>query len=87
MPKIILIGLLLLPAIEPARASDVFPITVPVECQELAQREGVPIVISNRYEATKAGVKLARLREADPMVRECREAVARTRLRTTQASK
>ena len=59
---------------------------VPGGCYELAQREGVPVVISNRYEAVKAKVKLARLRDGDPMVHDCREAVNRTRQSITQAS-
>ena len=37
-----------------------FPIWVFQECVELAQREGVPVVIENRYQATKARLKLAR---------------------------
>ena len=38
-----------------------FPITIPQECFELAQREGVPTVIENRIQATKAKLKLARV--------------------------
>jgi hypothetical protein len=56
-----------------------FPVSVPMECMELAQREGVPTVISNRYEAAKAKLKLARLNGRDPMVHQCREAVQRAR--------
>jgi hypothetical protein len=56
-----------------------FPVTVPQECVELAQREGVSVVINSKYEATKAKLKLARLRDRDPMVHECRAAVERAR--------
>jgi hypothetical protein len=63
----------------PAMAKVTFPVTVPTECVELAQREGVPVVINSRYEATKAKIKLARLSGRDPMVHECRAAVERAR--------
>ena len=66
-------------AAAPAMAKVTFPVNVPQECVELAQREGVPVVITTRYEATKAKLKLARLRDRDPMVHECREAVERAR--------
>jgi bifunctional DNase/RNase len=56
-----------------------FPINIPSECVELAQREGVPIVISNKYQFAKAKIHLARLKDRDPMVRGCREAVDRAR--------
>ena len=86
MAKRPFILLVLILAAGPAVAKDFYPIVVPGECYELAQREGVPVVISNRYEALKAKVKLARLRESDPMVRVCREAVNRARQTVTQAS-
>ena len=54
-----------------------FPISIPQECFELAQREGVPILIENKYQASKAKIKLARLNGSDPLVRECRGAVRR----------
>ena len=86
MAKRTFILLVLILAAGPAVAKDFYPIAVPSECYELAQREGVPVVISNRYEALKARVKLARLRESDPMVHVCREAVSRARQTATQAS-
>ena len=55
-----------------------YPVTVPQECFELAQREGVPTVIQNEKEGRRAQVKLAQMRD-NPMVRECRAAVARAR--------
>jgi hypothetical protein len=86
MAKLIVISLLSILAAGPARAMDLYPISVPGECYELAQREGVPVVISNRYEAAKAKVKLARLRDTDPMVHDCRQAVNRSRQSIIQAS-
>lgn len=62
----------------PAMAADVaYPLTIPQECFELAQRDGVDTVMSDRYQAAKAKYKLARLSGRDPMVQECREAVKR----------
>ena len=52
-----------------------FPVSIPQECFELAQREGVPTVMENRYQATEAKIRLYRLNGRDPLVRECREAV------------
>ena len=86
MAKTVLISLLAVLAVGPAGARDLYPIAVPWECYELAQREGVPVVIFNRYEAAKAKIKLDRLHDADPNVRECREAVNRARQTITQAS-
>jgi hypothetical protein len=86
MAKPVVISLLAVLATAPAVAKDLYPISVPGECYELAQREGVPAVISNRYEAAKAKVKLARLRDTDPMVHECRQAVNRARQSIIQAS-
>lgn len=74
-----------------AAAEVVYPVSVPSECVELANREGVPTVIENRYQALKAKVKLYRLSTRDPMVRECRQAVDRMRAmmqeQTASASK
>ena len=69
---------LLLVAVTPVMAEETtFPVSIPQECVELAQREGVPVVIENRYQATKAKLKLARLSGRDPLVRQCRAAVER----------
>ena len=54
-----------------------FPVSIPQECVELAQREHVPILITDRYEATKAKIKLYRLSNSDPMVLGCKQAVGR----------
>jgi len=61
----------------PAFAEVTFPISIPQECFELAQREGVPTMIQNKYQATKAKVKLASMSGKDPLVRDCRAAVKR----------
>ncbi len=60
-----------------AAAEIVYPVSVPQECVELAHREGVPTVIENRYQAAKARLKLYRLSNRDPLVRECKQAVER----------
>ena len=62
-----------------AEVTVTFPISIPQECVELAQRHGVPIIITSRYQAAKAKIKLGRLKDSDPMVHECREAVERAR--------
>ena len=64
----------------PAMAESIFPISIPSECVELAQREGVPVMINNKYEAAKAKLKLARLSSRDPLVAQCRVAVERARV-------
>jgi hypothetical protein len=64
----------------PAIAESIFPVSIPSECVELAQREGVPVVINNKYEAAKAKFKLARLSGRDPVVAQCRAAVERARI-------
>ena len=64
-----------------------FPITIPQECFELAQREGVPTVLQNRIQATRAKLKLASLKNSDHLVRECRAAVHRTQEAMAAAKK
>ena len=61
----------------PAAAEVVFPVSIPQECVELATREGVPVVIQNKYQAAKAKLKLYRLSNRDPLVRDCKQAVDR----------
>jgi hypothetical protein len=69
-----------------AAESAKFPITIPQECFELAQREGVPTVIENRMQATKAKLKLAQMKNSDHLVRECRAAVHRAQEAAAQAA-
>lgn len=54
-----------------------YPISIPQECVQLAQREGQPLVIESRVQALRARYKLARLSGKDPLVIQCRAAVAR----------
>jgi hypothetical protein len=54
-----------------------YPVSIPLECAQLAEREHVPAVITNRYQALKAHYKLARLNKADLLVVQCKEAVER----------
>jgi hypothetical protein len=63
-----------------------FPVTIPQECFELAQREGVPTVIENRMQATRARLKLAAMKNSDHLVRECRAAVHRAQEAVAQAA-
>ena len=69
-----------------AAGSIQFPITIPQECFELAQREGVPTVIENRMQATRAKLKLAQMRNSDHLVRECRAAVHRAQQAAAHAT-
>ena len=62
-----------------------FPVTIPQECFELAQREGVPTVIENKMQATKAKLKLAQMKNSDHLVRECRAAVHRAQQAAARA--
>jgi hypothetical protein len=64
-----------------------FPMTIPQECFELAQREGVPTVLENKVQATKAKLKLASMRNSDHLVRECRAAVHRAQEAMNAAKK
>lgn len=59
-----------------------FPVSVPLECAQLAEREHVPLV-ENRVQAPKAKYKLARLNDAEPLVARCKQAVARVRAGTS----
>jgi hypothetical protein len=68
----------LLLSVCPALAEPVinYPVPIPSECFQLAERERVPTLIENRYQALKAKYKLARLNRSDPLVAQCKEAVA-----------
>ena len=68
-----------------AEVTVTFPISIPQECVTLAQREGVPIVIENKYQAAKARLKLARPSGKDPLVVECRAAVERAKAQAAAA--
>ena len=62
-----------------------YPISIPQECVELAQREGQPLVIESRVQAVRARYKLARLSGKDPLVIQCRAAVERYRAQAKAA--
>ena len=70
-----------------AEVAVTFPVSIPQECVVLAQREGVPAVIANKYQAAKARLKLARLSGKDPLVVECRAAVERAKASAAAARK
>ena len=42
----------------------------------LAQREGYPTLIVNRWEGVKARAKLAQMKNSDPLVHQCKNAVS-----------
>jgi len=54
-----------------------YPVPIPGECTLLAEREHVPTMIENRYQALRAEYKLYHLNKSDPLVAQCRKAVAR----------
>jgi hypothetical protein len=53
-----------------------YPATIPPGCMALAQREGYPTLIESRWEGVKARAKLARMKNSDPLVHQCKDAVA-----------
>lgn len=73
-----MLGVVALAICEPLAAKPItYPISVPMECMQLAEREHFPTVIENRYQALKAQYRLHHLNKADPMVAQCQDAVAR----------
>jgi hypothetical protein len=70
----------------PAMAEVAYPVSIPQECVVLANREGVPTVIENKYQAAKAKLKLYRLSNRDPLVRDCRQAVDRMKAAMNSAA-
>ena len=80
--RFLIAGLIL--GVSPALAQQTisFPISVPPECTELAQRENVPTLIENKYQAALARIKLARLSGAEPIVAQCKQAVERLKAAT-----
>lgn len=42
----------------------------------LAQREGYPTLIVNRWQGVKARAKLVRMKNSDPLVRQCKDAIS-----------
>jgi hypothetical protein len=80
--RFLIAGLIL--GVSPALAQQTssFPVSVPPECTELAQRENVPTLIENKYQAALARIKLARLSGAEPIVAQCKQAVERLKAAT-----
>ncbi len=53
------------------RAAEIqYPVAIPNECVELAQREGYPLVIENKMQSIRSRLKLASLSRRDPLVRQ-----------------
>lgn len=79
IPMRILIAAFMLSLSQPLAAEPaiVYPVSIPQECVQLAEREHVSVLIANRYQALKAEYKLSRLSRADPMVAQCKDAVER----------
>ena len=48
---------------------------VPGECTELASREGFPTDVLTKTQAAQARVRMARLSDRDPLVKQCRGAI------------
>ena len=48
---------------------------VPGECTELAAREGFPTDVLTKTQAAMARVRMARLSDRDPLVKQCRGAI------------
>jgi hypothetical protein len=53
-----------------------YPVAIPEGCMALAQREGYPTLIGNRWEGVKARAKLARMKNSDTLVHQCKDAVS-----------
>lgn len=78
-PMRIIIGTVIVSLATPAAAKVTYPASIPPECSQLAEREHVPNITANRYQALKAEYKLAHLNKADPMVAQCKDAVERAK--------
>jgi len=71
------LGILLLTAIACSAGEVIhYPVAIPGGCVALAQREGSPTLIENRWEGVKARAKLARMKNSDPLVLQCKDAVS-----------
>jgi hypothetical protein len=53
-----------------------YPVAIPDGCFALAEREGYSTMIASRWEGIKARAKLARMKNSDQLVRQCKDAVA-----------
>jgi len=73
----------LLLAANPALAQ----LQVPGECAELAAREGFPTDVLTKAQAASARVRLARLSDNDPLVKQCRGAIRRAQVMMKELEK
>ena len=48
---------------------------VPVECTELAAREGFPTTTLTKFQVARARARMALLSDRDPLVKQCRGAI------------
>ena len=68
----------LIPFVTLARSAEIqYPVSIPSECVELAQRRGEPLMIENKRQGIRAKAKLYLLRPSEPGVKECVAAVRR----------
>jgi hypothetical protein len=71
------VGMLLLTGLSCSAGEAIqYPVAIPEGCMALAQREGYATLIVNRWEGVKARAKLARLKNSDPLVHQCKDAVS-----------
>ena len=71
------LGMLLLTAVACSAGEAIqYPVAIPGGCVALAQREGYPTLIVNRWEGVETRAKLARMKNSDPLVRQCKDAVS-----------
>ena len=61
----------------PAMAESIFPISIPGECVELAQREGVPVMINSKYRSCESEIKVSSAQFSRPSCRPMSVAVER----------
>ena len=60
---------------------------VPGECTELAAREGFPTDTLTKIQVAQARVRMARLSDCDPLVKQCRSAIRRAQAMMKQMEK
>lgn len=73
---LVVIGILVFWLMRPAKAESIYPVSIPAECVELAQRENRPLELKSKSEALAAKARLY-LMKRDALVNQCREGVKR----------
>ena len=53
-----------------------YPVAIPQGCMALAERDGYPTQIGSRWEGVNERAKLARMKNSDPLVHQCKDAVS-----------